>query len=195
MNGFESHPRSLGWHPGCPCVSPRTPPESGGRPPRRRRSIRARSRCIRTCGGSVAADYPRPRAERIPSVSLRRTASHLDITAGAVSATIPTLPFWPDPSPPPPLHFQAIHATAMTASRRSNTAASLAATRVPLRRIAPLFMVYDLGGGGGVSIASPISDAVEVLILPQYRPFAHILHSEEPLWSRMLRPSSRRCAS
>ena len=113
-----------------------------------------------------------------------QTTSHLDITAGAVSATIPTLPFWPDPSPPPPLHFQAIHATAMTASMRSNTAASLAATRVPLRRIAPLFMFHDLdgGGGGGVSIAAPISDAIEVLILPQYRPFAHILHSEEPLW-------------
>ena len=111
-----------------------------------------------------------------------QTTSHLEITAGAVSATIPTLPFWPDPSSPLPLHFQAIHATAMTASRRSNAAASLAATRVPLRRIAPLFMVHDLGGGGGVSIAAPISDAIEVLILPQYRPFAHILHSEEPLW-------------
>ena len=133
------------------------PPESGGRPLRRRRSIRARSRCIRTCGGSVAADCPLPRAERIPKVSLRRIASHLDITTGAISATkIPTLPFWPvDHSPP--LHFQALHATAMTASRRSNTAASLAATRVPLRRIATLFMVYDLGA----AIAAPISDAIE----------------------------------
>ena len=155
---------SLGWHPCCPCVSPRMPPESGGRPLRRHRSIRARSRYIRTCGGSVAADCPRPRAERIPNVSLRRTASHLDITTGAISATIPTLPFWPS-DPSPPLHFQAINTTAMTASRRSNTAASLAATLVQLRRIATLFMVYDLGGDGGGAIAAPISNAIEVEIV------------------------------
>ena len=44
----------------------------------------------------------------------------------------------------------------MTASRRSN-AASLGATRAPLRRIALLFMVYDVGGG---AVEPPISNAL-----------------------------------
>ena len=167
------------------------PPESGGRPLRRRRSIRARSRCSRTCGGSVAADCPRPRAERIPRVSLRTTTRHLDITTARryfshnshitilARSFLPATPFPSNPRDGDDRQQEEQHRRIPRGDPRPTPT-----DRAPLHGSRPWQWRRQCH-----RIGAPISDAIpgdeetysRDVISPQYRSFAHILQSEEPL--------------